>query len=174
MKATQSTGPTSPHRTVVIPAGYDKTVLRALPCNPEQLFVYWELPHTTASCISLTLSLFDQTTDATSEKKPVLNLPVTPETRNCYISVPVPGCSYTVTLKAAFADNNRITLTSIDTVSLPQPTPSRQTPARRVMTAPLRNESEPAPDKLASVYESNETTTTLSLSSWTLQGHTPS
>jgi hypothetical protein len=173
MKAIQSTGPTFPHRTVVIPAGYDKTVLRALPCNPEQLFVYWELPHTASPCISLTLSLFEQTTDATSEKKPVLNLPVTPETRNCYISVPVPGCSYTVTLKAAFADNNLITLTNSDTVSLPQPTPSPQTPARRVIT-PLRNESAPAPDKHAPVYESRETTTTLSPSSWTLQGHTPS
>jgi len=174
MKATQSTGPTISNRTVVIPAGYDTTVLRVLPCNPEQLFVYWELPHTATPCTSCTLLLFDQVTDPAAETKPVLELPVDTKTRNCYVSVPVPGCSYTVTLKATFADDNLITLTSSDTVSLPQPVPSPQTPARRAMS-PAPGDQVPVPDKNAPVHNSREATVMVSPSSWTLQqGHTPS
>lgn len=32
------------HFTTDIPSAYDRTILRALPCTPHMLYVYWELP----------------------------------------------------------------------------------------------------------------------------------
>jgi hypothetical protein len=103
-----------------IPEYYERTVLRALPCNPSQLFVYWELPQPAAGrCTAITLSLYEQPPVAGTCPSPLLEIPVTPQTQNYYITVPCPGIVYTVVLTAAYSDGTRATLQSADTLPLP-------------------------------------------------------
>lgn len=120
MQEKLTTGNTGGHEDTGIPAWYEKTVLRALPCNPSQLFVYWELPKSTTSrCSAVSIKLFEPAAARNGETVPALEVPVDPQSQSCYVTVPVPGLSYVVELTAVFT-GGCATLRSTTAVQLPQ------------------------------------------------------
>ena len=125
-----------------IPPAYGKTVLRSLPCNPSQLFVYWELPQTSVSCTEIRIRLYETIRGGEKMKPvPVLEVPVLKDQQSCYITVPTAGIPYTVELTVTYADKSRSRI-SAAAVHLPQAIPAPSAPG-----------PEPSPPPAATVPE---------------------
>ena len=135
MRSKHPTGTAIISRTAGIPDGYRKAVLRALPCNPSQLFVYWELPRSGASCSAITLALFEQTSDGI-DPQPVVEQPAFPQTQSCYLPVPGNGRSYSISLTATYTDGPPVTLQSTTAVRLPTPVQQSHSPVPAVIVVP--------------------------------------
>ena len=168
MHTKRSAGTTIAARTTGIPAGYEKTVLRILPCNPFQMFVYWELPPSEASCTRIILSLFEKTPDGGIDTPPVIEQQVSPQAKHCYLTVPTPGLSYCVTLTVTFTDGNTATLQSTTGVHLPSPAQKLHSPIPAVIISPGSGAgTDPAAVSIPSDAPNPSTPT--NYSSWTLQ-----
>ena len=136
MQSMQSTGTFPQRRPAEIPTGYKTSILRALPCNPTQLFVYWELPPSSGSCTSLSLSLIEADTSRTSDRSPYGVIEVPPASSSYYLSVPVPGLSCLVQLDATFTDGKHLVLQSEQCVHVPSPLGSSGTSVRSPIDTP--------------------------------------
>ena len=128
MQSIHSNGTFPHYRPAEIPDGYRSSVLRALPCNPTQLFVYWDLPPTDGHCTSISLSLFGSDVSRESEQAPVLEFVVSPTANKQYLTVPVAGMSCRVQLDATFTDGKHIVLLSEECIHLPSSIHSPGTP----------------------------------------------
>ena len=142
MQSIQSTGTFPQHHPAEIPAGYTTAVLRVLPCNPTQLFIYWELPYAAGRCISITLSLFEASTSRESDRSPVLEIAVSPAAKSHYVTVPVPGLSCLVQLDATFTGGKHLALRPEQCTHLPAPERSPDLP----VTGPVDTPPPPPPE----------------------------
>lgn len=171
MQSIQSNGTFIRPRPAEIPTGCSTSVLRALPCNPTQLFVYWELPKSTRSCTSISLSLIESDASRESDRIPMLEIAVPPTLNSYYVNVPFPGLSCRVQLDATFANGKHIILLSEQRVHLPPPVRSPDSPVHGPIDIP-ESQVPPKPSTgIASTTTTEQPVTANHYSSWSLQKH---
>lgn len=100
-----SSGP-SYHFSTDIPELYEETVLRIVPCNPHQRYVYWELPsEIRRKCTSLKLCvrLIDRSTDTETETTEYI---LDSLSTHHYVTLAYPAFEYCYELLAVHADKS--------------------------------------------------------------------
>jgi hypothetical protein len=114
-----SSGP-SYHFSTDIPEFYEETVLRIVPCNPHQRYVYWELPsEIRRKCTALKLRV--HLTDAGTNETETTEYQLDSQSTYHYVTLAYPTLEYRYELLAVYADKSMEVLCS----NIPQP--SRQT-----------------------------------------------
>jgi len=174
MQSMQSNGTFPQARTAEIPEGYTAAVLRVLPCNPVQLFVYWELPHTADRCVGISLSLTGPDSSRHDNPRPLLEHAVSPGEKSCYLTVPVPGMTCLLRLDATYQSGKHRILESDGSISLPPPVHAPGTPLPSPPPGtPEASVPEKAPDRNGSTVHPEQSKSAAAAgrySSWILQG----
>ena len=120
---TPSDGPRY-HFSTDIPEFYEDTLLRVVPCNPHQRYVYWEIPaDIRSSCSSLLLkvSLVNDTKETASTSPDTISeYLLDSQNTHHYITLNYPSLEYRYELLAVYNDSSRKVICST------QPTPPQQ------------------------------------------------
>lgn len=93
------------HFSTDIPEFYEDTLLRIVPCNPHQRYVYWEIPADIRSrCTSLILriSQVNSSREDTSEPETITEYPLDPKSTHHYITLSYPTLEYQYELLAVY------------------------------------------------------------------------
>ncbi len=91
-----------------LPERYGYPVMRVIPCNPNRLFVYWELPEDVSeSDTRLLLLLFDRIAEGTGTSEYVSEFEIPTGSSSLYIDLPFPLKEYMIELVRITDDGSR-------------------------------------------------------------------
>jgi len=112
MKAHSPAKGPSYHFSTDIPEFYEDTLLRIVPCNPHQRYVYWEIPADIRNrCVSLLLRVCQVNSasaeDTTSTSEAITEYPLDAKSTHHYVTLSYPTLEYQFDLLAVFSDSSK-------------------------------------------------------------------